>query len=55
MKEPDNQQAEGVGFTTTMWLRVDKLANDYAVPVPSDVLARLPRSDVRLETRVRWA
>ena len=53
-EEPDNQQAEGVGFTTTMWLRVDKLANDYAVPVPSDVLARLPRSDVRLETRVRW-
>ena len=52
-EEMDNQQAEGVGFTTTMWLRVDKPANEYAVAIPPDVVARLAR-DARLETRVRW-
>jgi hypothetical protein len=50
----DSQRVEGVGFSNVIYLGLAKNADDYAVTVPPDVVPRLPKSGLRLETRVRW-
>jgi hypothetical protein len=51
----ENQRVGGIGFSQMIYLGLARNADDYAVELPADVVARLPRSDLRLETRVRWS
>jgi hypothetical protein len=38
-----------------IFLGLARNADDCAVDLPPDVMARLPRSGLRLQTRVRWS
>jgi hypothetical protein len=51
----DDQRVEGIGFSIMIYLGLARNADDYAVSLPPDLVAKLPRSGLRLETRVRWS
>lgn len=51
----DDQRVEGIGFSNMIYLGLARNADDCAVSLPPDIVARLPRSGLQLETRVRWS
>ena len=48
----DNQLVQRIGFCIMMFFGLARNADDYT-DLPPDVMAKLPRSRLRLETRVR--
>jgi hypothetical protein len=51
----DDQRVGGIGFSIMIYLGLARNADDYAVSLSPDLVAKLPRSGLRLETRVRWS
>ena len=51
----DDQRVEGIGFAIMIYLGLARNADEYAVNLPQDLVGKLPRSGLQLETRVRWS